>query len=848
MGLLEWFRKADREALPAGDAGLGERYLHFRRILNWNNECLERLAQLQEDLSFVSPRGGSLDESVDALFERTGNIVTELDALSRISHRRLAERLQEFRREVDLYLEELRAAPAGRLGASLDELDAACEPEAGGKAAVLGEIRRRLGLRVPEGFVITTEAHRRFCEQPNWVLVRDRLRRLEEGGSRDVAAVSAQLSALVECAPLPPAIRAAIEARAAIVGAGGFLAVRSSAWGEAGSHNHAGQFLTLLNVPAAGAVDAYRRVVASRYSERALGYRLALGIAEVDCPLAVLFMRMVPARAAGILYTRNPSEPRRNEMWVLATPGLGSDLAAGGEPADFIAVSRNRPYRILRAAAARKQSLIRAEPGGGVARVPLDARESSTLSLEEEHLRTLAGWALAIEDHFRAPQDIEWALDGEDRLWILQARRLEVARSGPRARLARPPGEPVLEGGSTIHPGRVSGKAWLVDADHPLRDAPRGSIVFLRKASPEVAQVLSRVDGLVAEWGNVGGHAAALLREFQVPSLFLLHGAFDVLRNGDPVSLDAAGRRLYHGAFWPGRERTGLLRGDDRQPTDPLHRRVLALNLLDPTGAGFREKSCASLHDVLRFCHEKAVEAMFSCHDAVSRTGAACCRQLVTSLPLNVLVLDLGGGLDAAAGPGSTITPQAIASRPFQAIWQGFVHPGVKWTRDMPISFSDLTSVLAGSLSTNNYVTRALGEKSYLMVAPDYFNLNARLAFHFTLIDACLTDTPASNYVSFRFAGGGAARGRRNLRACFIEACLTDIGFQVDRRGDLVNGWLKNLEPGLLAERLDVLGRLTACTCQLDMYMDSRETMEWYVRQFREGNYSLEPPPEGADT
>ena len=135
-------------------------------------------------------------------------------------------------------------------------------------------------------------------------------------------------------------------------------------------------------------------------------------------------------------------------------------------------------------------------------------------------------------------------------------------------------------------------------------------------------------------------------------------------------------------------------------------------------------------------------------------------------------------------------------------------------------------------------------EKSYLIVAGDYFNLNARLAYHFTLIDACLTDTPSANYVSFRFAGGGAIRARRNLRACFIEACLTDLGFQVDRRADLVNAWLKNLEPAVLAERLDILGRLTACTCQLDTYLDSRDTTEWYARQFREGNYSFEPPEE----
>jgi len=846
MWLSRWLSR--NQGPPAGGAlDLRDKYDHFRRILNWNNECLERLAELQENLSFVSPRAGHLDESVQALFERTGQIVGELNALSGLEHRRLAEGLLSFQREVESYLAELRASPAMRLAASLDELDASAEPMAGGKAAVLGEIRRSLGLPVPDGFVITTEAYRRFCEQPHWVLIRDKLRRLDEAAGRDVASASEQLISLIQQAPVPPAVQVAVEARAALLGARDFLAVRSSAFGEAGAHAHAGQFLSLLNVPAVEAVDAYRRVVASRFSERALSYRLAFGIAEVESPIAVLFMRLVPARAAGILYTRNPSEHRSKEMWILATHGLGLDLAAGGEPADFIVVSRKRPYQVLRATVARKDRSVRPRAEGGIARVALAEGESSRQSIGEAHLRTLAEWARQIEDHFGAPQDIEWALDEDERLWILQARRLAVADSVARARGARPQGEPLLEGGATVYPGRVSGKAWLVDPDHPLHDAPRGSVVFLRKASPEVAQVLSRIEGLVAEWGNVGGHAAALVREFHVPTVFLLPGAFDMLAGGEPVSLDASKGMLYRGAFWPGRPRAAdRWFGKGRQPADPLHRRVLELKLLNPTGAGFQEKSCASLHDVLRYCHEKAVEVMFSCHDAVSRAPAAHSRRLETSLPLNILVLDLGGGIDESAPPGTVVSPEWIASRPFQAIWKGFVHPGVKWTRDMPVSFSDLTAVLAGSLSTNNYLVRALGEKSYLIVAGDYFNLNARLAYHFTLIDACLTDTPSTNYVSFRFAGGGAIRARRNLRACFIEACLTDLGFQVDRRADLVNAWLKNLEAEVLAERLGILGRLTACTCQLDMYLDSRETTEWYARQFREGNYSFEPPEEVA--
>jgi pyruvate,water dikinase len=148
---------------------------------------------------------------------------------------------------------------------------------------------------------------------------------------------------------------------------------------------------------------------------------------------------------------------------------------------------------------------------------------------------------------------------------------------------------------------------------------------------------------------------------------------------------------------------------------------------------------------------------------------------------------------------------------------------------------------MAGSFSAQGAATRALGEESYLLLADEYMNLNSRLAYHFSLVDSSLSDVPGKNYISFRFAGGGATRDRRNLRACFLEECLLHFGFRVDRRGDLVNAWLKKAPAEQTASRLDALGRLMACSSQLDMYMTSREAMKWYVKQFLEGKYRFQP-------
>ena len=239
---------------------------------------------------------------------------------------------------------------------------------------------------------------------------------------------------------------------------------------------------------------------------------------------------------------------------------------------------------------------------------------------------------------------------------------------------------------------------------------------------------------------------------------------------------------------------------------------------------------------------------MFAMQDNEMERGPHRSKKLLATVPINLFVLDLGGGLAVDDLDADEINPSQIVSRPFQALWKGITHPAVSWTRTMSASFSDLASVIAGSFASQSGAVRALGERSYLLVAKEYLNLNSRLAYHFSLVDACLADNPSNNYIAFRFAGGGSTRQRRSLRACFLEACLVYYGFVVDRRGDLVNAWFKRAPAEQTEHNLDVLGRLLACSCQLDMYMTGRDAMRWYVDQFLTGNYSFQRPEEDQET
>ena len=836
-----WHRNKHADSTAAAaEARLREKYLSFRTLLSLNSECLELMAGLQEDLQYIPPLRSVLGGRVASIFEKARAIVEALEKMSGKTYPVLTRALTQQQQEVESYISELEESSPVRLAVGLTEIGTEAAREVGGKAAALGEIKNRLGLPVPNGYVLTTEAYRQFCGISLWSTIRDLLCHADVRNVEGLQAISNQLTELVMSCPVPRAVEVAITERARLLGTGmtGF-AVRSSAVGEGGARSFAGQFLSLINVPPEQTVEAYKRVVAGRFSERALSYRLSTGLPHVESPMAVLFLPVIPARAAGILYTRDPKDAKRDVLWVTSTLGLGLDIASGRVTPDLFVLSRRPPHAIVESQIAQKDEEIVLQDGGGVTRAKLAAGQSAAPSLEPMHLSKLAVYGCKIEEYFRTPQDIEWVVDQSGAIWILQARPLVVTQR-MRSKI-RPGAEVLICGGATVYPGQVTGPAYLAEDRQALFKVPEGAIAIIRRASPEIVEVFPRIVGLVAERGNLAGHAATLLREFKVPSVLQMAAAFERIKTGEAISLDASRAVIYKGSLWPAvpvlitlaerfRERNG----------DTISRRLLALHLRDASALGFRPGACKSAHDVLRYCHERAVEVMFALQDRALEHYPHRSKKLLASVPVNLLVLDLGGGLDSSVADADEVAPSQITSRPFQALWKGITHPAVSWKRQMPARLGDLASILTGSLASQDSAVRALGERSYLLVADEYINLNSRLAYHFSLVDACLSDNPSNNYISFRFTGGGSTRQRRSLRACFLEACLSHYNFVVDRRGDLVNAWCKRASADETELNLDILGRLMACSSQLDMYMSSHDAMKWYTEQFIAGNYSFE--------
>jgi len=338
----------------------------------------------------------------------------------------------------------------------------------------------------------------------------------------------------------------------------------------------------------------------------------------------------------------------------------------------------------------------------------------------------------------------------------------------------------------------------------------------------------------------VAGHLASLAREFGVPSVFGMPDANAQLAGAQTVSLNATHCEVYPGEMWPredqdARHQAREMRSGARSPLHPL---VLRLDLTDPRAPSFRPKGCRSLHDIVRLCHERGIAALFE--RAEWRQGApqAGARRLQgVALPDGVWVLDAGGGVVPAEGEDGELEPHQVLSRPFQALWRGMTAPGIAWSGRRNVDLRGLASVISSSMTEADRDADSLGGAAYLIVASDYVNFNARMAYHYAMIDSLVGETPESNYVSFRFWGGGAGRAQRDLRALFLAEVLERVGFAVERRGDLVTARMRRYAWQASEEGLEVLGKLMGCARQLDMLLYSEAAVAQYVDRFLDGAY-----------
>jgi pyruvate,water dikinase len=834
---------------------LQEQFTHFRRLLDNNNQALETMADMEEKLSGDYVFDSSyLYAQVDKLGQQVSGMVTALNLLTQNRYTDLvpiAERLQKELLEV---LEAEPTIPATPFILPLSALDQTLALAVGGKMANLGEIGNRIGLPVPQGFAITAAAYKRFLEASS--LAADIEARLSEASIQDLdtlKTISRELQALVRQAPLPRDLEAAIvQASRALPTR--WLAVRSSAVGEDAEFSFAGQFATLLNVDAAALPQHYKEIVASKFTSRAIFYWKYQQFSVNALPMAVGVLTMVPARASGVMFSLDPHAPQDNTVLISAVWGLGKYAVDGTVSPDLFTVSRQEPYPIITRRVAPKPVALVCAPDGGVAEVTLAPDQAQAPCLTDNQVRTLADLALELEEHFGAPQDIEWTVGEAGNIIILQSRPLRVSAPAfaeeERPPLPEPQAPPLLHYGIRAVGGAAAGRVHHFLYDEDVSAIPPGAVVVARQPSARLVLVMDRISAIITEVGSPTDHMTILAREFRIPTLVEVGGATKVLHSGQLVTVDADAALVYPGLIPEVLQRK--VHPDEEWRADPVYQKlrrllqfITRLNLLDPESPEFKPQNCRTLHDLTRFCHEKAMDAMFLPDMEKALESNRVCR-LQTDLPLNLFILDLGGGLKVEGR--EQVTEADILSRPFLALLRGFHHPGVTWAGQVAPDLKGFMSVFANTMYDMAKAERGLGGKSFAIVTENYLNFNSRIGYHFGIVDAYISEEKNDNYISFQFKGGAASLERRERRARLVKQILDDLGFKAQARGDLVQGRLVKLSLLETEQALELTGLLVAFCRQLDLALASDAVMERVLNAFKTEDYSLKclRPPEAA--
>jgi pyruvate,water dikinase len=854
FNLFDLFRKSKIGDRISPDESIFKRkYECFRRILISNNRALEIITDLEHvfyrdkpfTLAYVLIRS-------EILIGEVYSIVEDLNALSGGEYPRLFDAAENIGTTILKDLEQKKKIDKTNLILPLEMLSRDNMAEVGGKAANLGEVYNRVSLPVPQGFAVTAYACQHFLDHNDLSkLIDSKLRGLDVNDTETLMKISPEIQSLILNAELPDDLKrelrnAAIELKHKL-GSDIRFAVRSSATSEDSEASFAGQHSTVLNVTEKNLVHAYKEVVSSTFNSRALYYRRSRGYLDQDVIMSVACIIMVDAQVGGVMYTVDPNDSRHAVIMISAVWGLGVSAVDGSTDTDFYQVNKQN-RQIEKSKIATKGTICKTDAEGGTKDEAVSDDLKDKACLEPEQIKTLVNYGLKLESHYGVALDIEWAIDRQNRLYILQARPLKKslkfipAETSPDVTEKELADHPVLiKGGASASEGTASGLAYVLKSDHNLYDIPKGAILIAHQTSPRYVPVMGRARAIVTDVGSVTGHMASVAREFQVPTLVGTHNATSLIEHSDEITVDATNRIVYKGRVEKLLKEKKAINPMKGSPTykasQAALKKIAPLNLLDPKQDNFNPDSCRTIHDIIRFAHEMSMRKMFWISDDIKSKENIAIR-LYSSLPLSIYVIDLGGGL-SIGHEAREAQKEDVISVPFKALLNGMTHKDIEWSGDIGINWGGLASIVAESVFRDPLKEGRMGGPNYAVISGEYLNFNSRLGYHFATIDTYCGPVVNDNYITFYFKGGAADIGRRSRRATLITLILKKLLFKVEQKGDMVRGELKKFDQALIEEKLDMIGRLLGAVRLLDMVLSDDGQIDWYVEEFFKGNYTF---------
>ncbi|MEO9326981.1 phosphoenolpyruvate synthase [Gordonia aurantiaca] len=450
----------------------------------------------------------------------------------------------------------------------------------GGKGANLGELTRA-GLPVPDGFVLTADA---FAASMDHGGVRAELASAHRealaavGDDARMSDLSRQMAEMVHKAGIAPQV--ADDMLAAYRGLPGGpdggvnVAVRSSAIGEDGKDaSFAGMNASFTNIGSADElIDAVVRCWASLYSPRVVTYRAQRGLTSEPL-MAVVVQRMVESQVAGIVFTADPVTGDRERLVVEAVEGLGEAVVSGAVTPDTFVVAKT-DCSILETSLGNQEFRIVRGADGHDRREPV-APGRTTPVIDTRTVQAIARMAIRAERHYGRPQDMEWAIDPQGGIWIVQSRPITTLESHPMttagsaveptsvednsagtssnttgagADAAGPPQGSVLVTGLAAAPGVAGGTVRVLHSPADGRRLVDGEVLVAPMTDPDWLPTIRRAAAVVTDRGGITCHAAIVAREVGVPCIVGTRTGTQDLADGQVVTVDGGTGEVTAGA------------------------------------------------------------------------------------------------------------------------------------------------------------------------------------------------------------------------------------------------------------------------------------------------------------
>ena len=826
---------------------LKEKYAAFKSLLTHDKRSHELLAEL-EDI-YYNRKKRDFSAIATLCTDLSRHVSEVVHDLSRVCPARYPD-LLFFYKKIDSYI-RFMTTPDNVVVTTpyvlrLEDTGAQDLHLVGGKAMNLAIVKNTLKLPVPDGFCITTNAYHHFIEHNGLRREIDkRLSKIDIHDTGSLDLLSKEIENLIMAATMPSEIQAAMDELHQSIAVEDIgvqrVAMRSSAVGEDSRASFAGQYTTVLNVKKESLCKTYKTIIASKYSPEAIYYRISYGLSDVDTPMGILVLNMVDAQASGVLYTVDMEDPETENMKIHAIWGLGELLVSGQAPADIFTVSKKTPPRIIKKLSASKPLQMIYSDNGQTESIPLGRTQRESFSLKKQSAIKLSRWGMELEKYFQQPQDMEWAIDPLGKIYILQSRPLNtgiISDDNLSCDFEDIQNDVLFKGGERAASGIAAGTIYNIEQGSSLETVPDKAVLVARNASPKYVKVINRLSAVVTDAGSSAGHFASVAREFGVPTIVNTRNASTHLNQNQAVTVHADGRTVYAGTVTqmlesPCAKTDMLIDSPFMRKLHYIMKFVSPLKLVDPDDKSFTPQRCRSLHDIIRFAHEKTVQEMFHITDNRLRK-LNFAKKLASVIPMQFYILDVGGGLKDHSKSKKEVHIDDVRNKAMRALWTGLTHPDIQWGAFSHFDWEAHDRiVMSGGIASPNSTMFS----SHAVISNDYMNLNFRFGYHFVIVDALCGSNLSENTILFRFSGGGAELSQRMLRAEFLNKILIRLGFEVAVKSDLVNGQFKGAGLETSLQRLDMIGRLLGATRLLDMYLKDASMLEGFVDDFMQGRY-----------